>query len=104
MADFFKGLKQGIGKGVTTMSIKSKEMLDSNRVNSQISDIARLKHEALAELGMRVCAMLDEGKIQEKALKAARAAIAELDKDISKREQELARIHSEAQAALQKAE
>ena len=36
MTDFFNTLKQGVGKGMTTMSIKSKEMLDSTRVRSML--------------------------------------------------------------------
>src|SRR5438876_2601183 len=74
MPDFFETLKHGLGKGVSTVSIKSKEMRDTSRVKSQIADLERQKKDAIAALGMSVCGMLDSGPIDETALRAARAA------------------------------
>ncbi len=100
MADFFNTLKQGLGKGMTTVSIKSKEMLDANRVKSQIGDLEAQKKDALADLGVRICAMLDAGHIDETVLRSDRVAIAGFDQQITERQEELARIHAEAQQAL----
>jgi hypothetical protein len=100
MPDFFETLKQGFGKGVSAVSIKSKEMFDSNRVKSQIADIERQKKDALAELGTSVCRMVDSGRIDEEVLRTARTLIAGLDQQISERQQELAQIHVDAQEAL----
>ena len=38
MADFFDKLKHGLNKGVATASVRSKEMLDANRLKSKIAD------------------------------------------------------------------
>jgi hypothetical protein len=100
MSDFFNALKQGLGRGVTTVGIKSKEMLDSNRVSSQIPDFEKQKKEALAQLGASVCTMLDGGHIDEEVLRTARVAIGRIDRQISEQREELARIHTEAQQAL----
>lgn len=100
MPDFFETLKQGLGKGVSAVSIKSKEMFDSNRVKSQISDIELQKKDALAELGTSVCKMVDCGHIDEDVLRTARASIRGLDQQISEKQQDLARIHADAQQAL----
>jgi hypothetical protein len=103
VADFFDKLKQGLGKGVTIVSVRSKEMLDANRANSQIADIERQKRDALTELGSTVCAMLDSGHLDEEALRIARASIAKFDDQIVEKQQELARIHSDAELALAEA-
>ena len=100
MADFFDKLKQGLNKGVTTASVRSKEMLDANRLKSKIADCERQKKDALTELGTTVCTMLDSGHIDEDALKVAHLAIASFDAQIAEKQQELARVHSEAEQAL----
>ncbi len=41
MADFFDKVKQGISKGVTTASVKSKEMIEVTRLHSKISTIQK---------------------------------------------------------------
>ena len=104
MADFFDKVKKGFGKGMTAVSVKSKEMLDANRVNAEIADYERKKKEALAELGTTVYAMLDAGQLDESALGATRGVIAGFDAQISEKQQELARIHAEAKQALKEAE
>ena|ERR1700681_495136 len=100
MADFFDKLKQGLNKGMTTASVRSKELLDANRAKSQISGFEQQKQNALGELGASVCAMLDGGGIDDEALKTARAAIARLEEQIKEKQQEVARIHADAQQAL----
>jgi hypothetical protein len=100
MADFFDKLKQGLNKGVTTASVRSKEMLDANRLKSKIADYERQKKDALTELGTTVCTMLDSGHIDEEALKVAHLAIASFDAQIAEKQQELARVHTEAEQAL----
>jgi hypothetical protein len=100
MADFFDKLKQGLNKGMTTASVRSKELLDANRVKSEISAFEQQKQNALAIFGASVCAMLDRGGIDDEALKMSRAAIARLESQINEKQQELARIHADAEQAL----
>jgi hypothetical protein len=100
MADFFDKLKQGLNKGVTTASVRSKEMLDANRLKSKIAEYERQKKEALTELGTTVCTMLDSGHLDEDALKVAHMDIASLDGQIAEKQQELARVHTDAEQAL----
>jgi hypothetical protein len=100
MADFFDKLMQGLNKGITTASVKSKEMLDASRLKSQISECERQKKDALAELGTTVCTMLDSGRVEEDVLRAARLTIAKFDEQISEKQQELVRIHAKAQQDL----
>jgi hypothetical protein len=96
----FDKIKQGIDKGVTTASVKSRELLDASKVKSQIAESEKQKQNALTELGISVCAMLDAGHVDEEALKTARAAIAGFEQQIKDKQEELARVHAEAQQAL----
>jgi hypothetical protein len=100
MADFFDKLRQGLNKGVTTASVRSKEMLDASRLKSKIAEYERQKKEALTELGTTVCTMLDGGDLDEGALGVARKAIASIEDQIAEKQQELARVHAEAEQAL----
>jgi hypothetical protein len=100
MADFFDKLRQGLNKGVTTASVRSKEMLDASRLKSRIAEIERQKKEALTELGTTVCTMLDGGHLDEVALGVAHKAIADLEGQITEKQQELTRVHAEAEQAL----
>ena len=100
MPDFLDTLKEGLGKGMSTLGTKSKELLDSNRVKSQISDLERQKKDSLVELGTAVCLMLDENQLNPDLLRVKRATIADIDKQIKAKQDELELIHAQAQQAL----
>ena len=102
MADFFDKFKQGVGKGVATVSVKSREMIEVSRINSQIANIQQRKKEALEELGSIAHTMLLKGALDEERLRDRSAAIAALDEQIKQKEAELTEIHGRAQEALGK--
>jgi hypothetical protein len=104
MTLFFDKVKHGFSKGMTTVSIRSKELLDTNRLNSQIAECERQKREAQAELGKTVCGMLEAGSVDVNALKEAHTAIGRFDVRLDEVHRELARVHAEAQQALQMGE
>jgi NADH pyrophosphatase NudC (nudix superfamily) len=102
MAALFDKLKQGVNRGVTTVSVKSKEMLEGTKVKSQISDIQDKKKAALEELGNIAYTMFLKGEFNEERLRAKCAAIKGLDTQIGEKEDELREIHSRAELALGK--
>jgi NADH pyrophosphatase NudC (nudix superfamily) len=102
VADFFDKLKQGVGKGVTTVSVKSREALEASKLKSQITDLQKQKKEALEELGNIAHTMFLKGALDEERLRAKSAAIAALDDQIKQKESELMEIHAKAQEALGK--
>jgi len=102
MAEFFDKLKQGVGKGVTTVSVKSREMIEVSKIKSQVADIQQQKREALEELGSIAHTMLLKGALDEDRLRSRSAAISALDEQIQKKEDELTEIHGRAQEALGK--
>jgi hypothetical protein len=100
VADFFDKVKQGLAKGATTVSVKSKEALETSKLKSQVADIQKQKREALEELGNVVYTMFLKGPFDEERLRAKSAAIAALDDQIKQKENELMEIHAKAQEAL----
>ena len=100
MADFFDKVKQGVGKGITTVSVKSKEMLEVSKLNSQIADVQKQKQDALEELGNIVHTMLSKGALDEERLRAKSATISALDEQITQKEADLVETHTKAQEAL----
>ena len=102
MADFLDKVKQGVGKGVTTVSVKSKEMLETSKLKSQIADIQKQKKESLEEFGNIVYTMHLKGAFDEERLDAKSAAIAALDEQIEQKEKEVIETRAKAQEALGK--
>lgn len=102
MADFFDKLRQGVEKGVTTVSVKSKEMIEVTKLNSQIAEILKQKKEALGELGNIVYTMYLKSAFDEERLRDKSAFISALDEQIKQKKSELTEIHTKAQEALGK--
>jgi hypothetical protein len=51
MADFLEMLKQGLDRSITTVGVKSKELIETQKVKGQISNIEHKKRKAFEELG-----------------------------------------------------
>ena len=102
MADLFNKLKQGLDKGVTAASVKSKEVIESTKLKSQIRDLQGRKRESLEELGNIVYTMFLQGSFDESRVREKAAAVAALDDQIKQKEAEEKDIHLKAQEAMGK--
>jgi SMC interacting uncharacterized protein involved in chromosome segregation len=102
MGDFFNKVKQGVEKGVATASVKSKEVLDATKIKSQIHGLDGQKKTLLEELGNIVYTMSVKGGFDEERLKTKCSAVATLDDQIERKEEELKEVHLKAQEALGK--
>ena len=51
MADFLEKLKQGLDRSITTVGVKSKELIETQKVKVQIRGIEQKKGKAFEELG-----------------------------------------------------
>jgi len=100
MGDFFQKVKQGIGKGVTTASVKSKEVLETTKIKSQINGLAEQKKALLEELGNIMYTMFLKGGFDEERVKTKCSAVAAVDDQIRQKEEELKEVHLKAQEAL----
>jgi NADH pyrophosphatase NudC (nudix superfamily) len=102
VADFFDKVKQSVGKGVTTVSVKSKEMLETSKLKLQIADIQKQKKNSLEELGNIVYTMYLKSAFDEQRFRDKSAAISALDEQIKQKESELDEVRAKAQEALGK--
>jgi NADH pyrophosphatase NudC (nudix superfamily) len=102
VADFFEKVKQRIDKGVTTVSVRSKEALEATRVKSQMSELQKRRTEALEELGNIVYTQFAKNQPDDERVRKRCSAIAELDRQIREKEEELRAIHVKAEEQLGK--
>lgn len=102
VGNFFEKVKQGIGKGVTTVSVRSKEVFETTQIKSQISELQKRKGEALEELGNIVYTLFLKNEFNEERVRHRCAGIADLDRQIREKEEELRVIHAEAEERLGK--
>ncbi len=100
MADFFDKVKQGISKGVTNVTVKSKEMLEVTKLKSQISTLQEQKSHRLEELGNIVYTMLLKASIDESRIKDKGSAIQKIDNQIETLENEIVQVQNKARESL----
>jgi hypothetical protein len=100
MADLLARLRSEVEKGMNTLTVKSKEVIDAARIKSQISNAEQEKQDALIEIGTSVCGMLDNDNFNKNVIRAKCAAIRQWDDSIKQLEGELALVHSQAHSAL----
>lgn len=100
MVDFFDKVRQNVQKGVATVSVRSREALEASRIKSEISVIEQRRREAIEELGNIVYTMFAKGGFDEVRIKEKCAQIAEIDRQLEARREELKEVHIKAQEAL----
>ncbi|HYH03868.1 MAG TPA: zinc-ribbon domain-containing protein [Bacillota bacterium] len=103
MEELFKRIKQEIDKGITVVSVKSKELIDAARINTQIAELNESKSQTLKEIGVIVYRMScdkefkGDGEIAEKC-----RLVGELEQQIEEKELELKKLHTDTQEAIGK--
>lgn len=103
MEELFKRIKQEIDKGITVVSVKSKEIIDTARINTQIAELNESKNQILKEIGTIVYRMScdkefnGDGEIAEKC-----RLVSELVQQIEEKELELKKLHTDSQEAIGK--
>jgi|GEM_PF-4460063 len=89
---FFDKVKEGLEKGASTVSSKSKEMYDITKVKLEIDSLKRKKKDALSELGEAVYEMFMEDCFDQERLKEQCVAVTEAEKQVKEKEKELEEI------------
>lgn len=100
MAELLDKLKKTIDQSITTVSVKSKEMLETTQLRSQIKALQQQKRERLEELGNIVYTMLGRGTLEQDRLQEKYRALAELDRRITEKEEQIKAIQQQAQEAM----
>ena len=114
MDDFLKRLKKEINKGITVVSVKSKELVDTAKINNQIEELTDKCNQTLMEIGQLVYQMSlangetvdavdDEAANQETQIAAKCQLVTELNQQIEEKELELKKLKSDTQETLGKA-
>ncbi|MFZ5997586.1 MAG: zinc-ribbon domain-containing protein [Nitrospirota bacterium] len=98
MADFFDKVRDGVDKGIKTVSSKSKEFIEVTRLRSQIKDADSQINAGYRDLGKKAYEMMNRGALASQELKgdcekiaALYCQINELEEGIRKAELEAAR-------------
>jgi NADH pyrophosphatase NudC (nudix superfamily) len=104
MAEFLDKLKKGIDKSVTTVTVKSKEMLETTQLRSQLRDLQEQKREKVEELGNIVYTLFTQGTLDEGQARIHEkcTALVALDQKVREKEEEIRQVQFRAQQALGK--
>lgn len=89
---FFDKLKDGLEQGVSTISAKSKEGIDTIKVKLDLDSLKKHRKSALEDIGILVYTMLAEGGIDEGKVKEKCEAVTNIECQIKEKEKELAQI------------
>ena len=100
MADFFDKVKQGISKGVSTASVKSKEMIDVTQLRNQINAFQGQKTIAIEELGNIVYTMFLKENIDLVRVNEKSSVILKIDGQIKELEKEIIQVQNKARESL----
>ncbi|MGE5583513.1 MAG: zinc ribbon domain-containing protein [Bacillota bacterium] len=102
MAELFSKVKQGIGKGVAAVGIKSKEVLESMKLKKQMDELVAEIDLKLNELGHIVYPMFAHGTVDQARIDKKCAAITELYKQLEEKDTQLNKLYLETGEALGK--
>lgn len=101
MPEFFEALKQSIDKGVTTFSVKSKELIETTRINAEIGSLNDRKRALYEALGKDVVALYIQDNLDsESEIKAKCQTVLDLETEIKQKEADLRQIRQETDAAM----
>jgi hypothetical protein len=102
MSDLFDKVKQEIEKGISTVNIKSKEVLESLKIKKQVETLQEQAEIATAELGQMVYGMFIQSNLNQEKIEEKCQVILVLNRQLKEKEIELNQLHLETGAALGK--
>lgn len=102
MVDFLGKVKQGIDKGVTVVSVKSKEMVEVAKIKNQLGILTNQQGRAFFVLGENVYQMYLQNGFNEEKIRNKCEMIALLGSQIHEKEVYLEQLHLRAEVALGK--
>ncbi len=99
MAEFLDKIKENIGKGITTVSVASKELIETSRLKGEIAAARRQKRELLEELGSIVFVMVSRDSFELERIREKCAAVGGLDERIRVLEKAIRELHAKSEEA-----
>ena len=87
--DFLDKMKDGLSKGIDTVSAKGKELVEDTQAHLAIRSLQGQKEKALGELGALAFALFQKGALADEGAKKVCESIASIDKQIAAKEAEI---------------
>jgi predicted RNA-binding Zn-ribbon protein involved in translation (DUF1610 family) len=88
-------LKEQVSAGITTVTTKSRVVVETTRLRRQMRRIAKEKKEALAQLGTRAYQEIcQRGRLDQEGMQDAVKRIQELDRSTEDLEKEITRLEA----------
>jgi NADH pyrophosphatase NudC (nudix superfamily) len=102
MADLLKKLQQGIDRGLTAVTTKSKEVMETAQLRSQINNLEEEKRGRLEELGNIVYTLVTHQRLDQEHKRVIEKceALAALEKKIQEKEEGIREIQRKTQEIL----
>lgn len=99
--DLLTIFKDGVGKGLRVLNIRSKEAYDTLRIKNSVRQLERRKRQAIYDMGAALYRTYKHtGKVVEETVAAKSADIDKIESEIDERRQELENVHLNAEKAL----
>ena len=94
MADIFEKVKGNINKGISSVSDKSSNIIESTKLKKEISGLESQKELLLLQLGQSVYGMYLDGDIGDGIIASSCAVIGSLDDKIKDKNDDLKRLQN----------
>ncbi len=102
MTEFLDRIKENIGKGLTTVTVASKELIETSRLKGEIAAARRQKRELLEELGSIVFVMVSRDALEMERVREKCRAVEGLEERIRGLEAAIRDLHAKSEEALGK--
>ncbi len=102
MAEILEKIKENIGKGLTTVSVTSKELIETSRLKGEIAGARRRRRELVEELGSVVFAMVSRDAFDMERVRGKCDEVAGQDARIRELEEAVRDVHAKSDEALGK--
>jgi len=100
MPGFFDKMKSTISEKGMEATIRAREAVEAQQINSKIGDLENQKKKALLEIGEAVYAMYQSSAFDQEALGQKCEAISGIDGQIREKQAELEEVHRRAEAQI----
>lgn len=100
MPGFFDKMKSTISEKGMEATIRAREAVEAQQINSKIGELENQKKKALLEIGEAVYAMYQSSAFDQETLGQRCEAIAGIDGQIREKQAELEEVHRRAEAQI----
>jgi len=102
MTEFLDKIKENIGKGLATVTVASKELIETSRLKGEIAAARRRRRELIEELGSVVFVMASRDELDMERVREKCRAVAGLDARIGEMEESVRNLHLKSEEILGK--